>query len=228
MFVDRARITIKSAIMDFAPVNSGNAGNKGDINNDRLTSRRFIFEITRVEGNATLVEGDTHNKHEFYCYLRGRENFYITDYGRAHNGGYNTNYWADCYGMSPLVVMNNDNPIGTEFLYGDKKVSGDLNYQFDDEFKKLLSTGQYKLGISILGKCKEEDYNSDGPVTFDLYYTYQGKKQKALSLVVEGEFDDSTFFGWELAFEYMKGVYEEDGDGVNIDDYMEDNFMGDD
>ena len=228
----KARVIIKSTLMDHAAINSGNAASVAEIDNDRIASRRFIFDIFRVEGNADIRENDKEYRNRIYCYLKANNYFYTTDKGYSYNGLAVKR--ADCYGFSPIVVMNEKNPISTEWLYGDKSTSGTINYQFDDGFKNLLSTGNYKLGISILGKCKENYWNSDGPVTFDLYYTYQGKTRKALSLVVEGEFDDSNFFGWEPAFDYAydfdtggnSGNREKYGFSLNRDDFMDDCFYG--
>ena len=222
----KARVIIKSQILDWGAINSGNSSH----DSERLATRRFLFEIRYVEGNAVVKEGDKQNRNKFYCYLRAENYFYTTDSGRSFDGTYGYN--ADCYGFAPWGVME---PINTQYLYGDSSVSSELNFKFDEGFKTLVRTGKYKLGISILGKCREEWYQSDGPATLDLYYTYQGKKKKAISLVVEGEFDDSTFFGWEHAYDaafdntYDEfGILEDNQDafGLNVDleDFIDDNF----
>ncbi|MBQ2325027.1 MAG: hypothetical protein II377_02130, partial [Clostridia bacterium] len=58
--------------------------------------------------------------------------------------------------------------------------------------------------------------------TFNLYYYYGGEKKLALTLYMEGEFDDSTFFGWEHAFEYAI----EGSETKKKKDHMKDNFIG--
>ena len=171
----KARVNVNSIILDAATVQVIDE----QIEPDRIVSRRFIFELTKVEGNAVLRDGDKNNRNKFYCYLRA-----------------NTYFNVGCDWASPLVpdltsternkmpnfVMNYDNPINTEFLYGDKSVSGEINYQFPYEAKQLLNTGKYQLGLSIIGICREAYWNSDGPVTFDLYYTYQGSTPFAFYL----------------------------------------------
>ena len=213
----KSRVTVKSTVLDYTSVSATGK----EIDDDKLVSRRFSFDLTRAEGNVTFSEEQS----ELYCYLKADS--YIH---QSNKGDYATN-------ESALVVMTDD--IATSFIYGKGTTSQDINYQFPEYFKKLVATGNYNVGISIIGECKEDFWNSDGPVTFDLYYTYQGKKQKALTLILEGEFDESTFFGWEHAYDYANGDYGDEanreayasryGDifvNIDIDDYIEDNFHG--
>ena len=55
------------------------------------------------------------------------------------------------------------------------------NQVFDAKVSPVLDVdGKYQLGMSIIGICRENYWNSDGPVTLDLYYTYQGKRRKGM------------------------------------------------
>ena len=219
----KARVIVRSTILDYASL--GNDG-VGEITPDNLVSRRFLFELVRVEGNAVLHEPESdsgtikdRNKSRLYCYLKA--NSYI----KQENDG--QVLWEE----RPVLSLV-DNAINTDYIYFKGSVTRELNYQFPDYIKKLVSTGNYKLGLSIVGFCKEDYWNSDGPVTFDLYYTYQGKKQKAFTFIIEGEFDDSQFFGFEHAFDYVIEDYydeyyaDEYGLPYDIDDYINDNFYG--
>lgn len=228
----KARVNVNSIILDTATVQVIDE----QIEPDRIVSRRFIFELTKVDGNAVLRDGDKNNRNKFYCYLRANTYFNV---GCDWVSRWVPDLTSTAQNKMPNFVMNYDNPINTEFLYGDKSISGEINYQFPYEALQLLSTGDYQLGISMIGICREDYWNSDGPVTFDLYYTYKGKKQKALSLVIEGEFDESTYFGWESAFDYAYRDYsDEDLCGaahdkgydknfkIKIDDFIDDCFYG--
>ena len=226
----KARVVVNSTILDI----SGIMMEKNVENNmDRLASRRFIFELTKVEGKAVIANDNQSCRNKLYCYLRADSYFYIK------NDKFRPELYNSASDVLPNMVMNYSNPINTEFIYGDKSTTGEINYQFSSEVKDLLSAGYYQLGISLIGICREDYWNSDGPVTFNLYYTYQGKKQKALTFVIEGEFDDSTYFGWEHAFDYVYGDYSDEENcslahdlgfdkhyHVDIDDYIEDNFYG--
>ena len=69
-----------------------------------------------------------------------------------------------------------------------------------------------------------------------MYYTYKGEQRKALTLIIEGQFDESEFFGWEHAFDSAHEDYSDeyfnDGDWryedteYDIEDFIEDNFYG--
>ena len=200
----KARVIVNSTILDTATVQVSD----NNVNPNRIISRRFIFELTKVEGKAIIVNGLSACRNKIYCYLKANTYFNVSTVNNI------TELYSTAKNTMPSIVMNYNNPINTEFLYGDKSTSGEINYQFPYEAKQLLNTGKYQLGLSIIGICREDYWNSDGPVTFDLYYTYQGKKQKALSLVIEGEFDDSTIFGWESAFDYA------------FDDYSDEHWCG--
>ena len=231
----KAQVIVNSTILDTATIQMQD--NNSIVEQDRIISRRFIFELTKVEGKAIIVNGLSSCRNKLYCYLRADTYFNVNN-GRPML--YSIPELSSTYSNKmPDMVMNYNNPINTEFLYGDTSTSGEINYQFPYEAKQLLNTGKYQLGLSIIGICREDYWNSDGPVTFDLYYTYKGKKQKALSLVIEGEFDDSTIFGWESAFDYAFddysaehwcGVAHDKGYDENlkikIKDFIDDCFYG--
>ena len=100
--------------------------------------------------------------------------------------------------------------------------SDSINLKFDEEWQSYVQSGWCDLGISIYGTITREYWDSNGDTEFNLYYYYGGEKKLALTLYLEGEFDDSTFFGWEHAFEYaIEG--QEDG---KRDDHIDDNFIG--
>ena len=226
----KARVIVNSTILDVSGIMMEKNVEK---NMDRLVSRKFIFELTKVEGNAIIANDVYSCRNKLYCYLKADSYFYVK------NDNFRPELYNTASNVLPNMVMNYSNPINTEFLYGDKSTTGEINYQFSNEVKDLLSAGYYQLGISLVGICREDYWNSDGPVTFNLYYTYQGKKQKALTFVIEGEFDDSTYFGWEHAFDYVYEDYSDEENcslahdlgfdkhyHVDIEDYIEDNFYG--
>ena len=216
----KARVTIKSTVLP--------AAISGDGTKNQSISRRFLFELLRVEGNAVLHKPDPNLPNDrclsrLYCHLAA-EKYIKQSYDFLLN--------------DTLKFMTTD--ISTEFIYGSGSISKDLNYQFSDYIKAIMATGQYNLGLSIIGKCKETWFENDGPVTFDLYYTYQGVKRKAVTLIVEGEFDDSEFFGWEHAFDRAdNNFWDQYGlqdayitlNGspefyIDIWDFIDDNFYG--
>ena len=68
-------------ILDDAFITSDDSGKQ---NENKIISRRFLFELTRVEGNADLDAA----KSELYCYLRSSRYHYQDDI--AHP---NTDAW---------------------------------------------------------------------------------------------------------------------------------------
>ena len=223
----KSRVIINSKILDYA--SRGDDGGTQVINDDALLSRRFIFELTRVEGNAQIhkatgtsgiIKDRSYSK--VYCYLKAK--FYINQSSSGGNESYPIRYPNGEY---PVVSLVNQ-PINTDFMYYKGTVVGDLNYEFPEHFKTLMKTGNYNLNISVYGLCKEDTWNNDGPATLDLYYTYQGKKLKAFTLIIEGEFDESEFFGFEHAYDYINGDTRDEDKGYEFDleDYIDDNFYG--
>ncbi len=219
----RARVQVNSTVLDYA--SRGGDGGTVVIEDGALLSRRFIFELTRVDGNAVLHQAtgtsgtiQHRSKSKLYCYLKAKSYIHQTSYQMGE--GYPLRYPSDEPPMLTLV----DQAINTAFIYGDKTVSSPLNFEFPQHFKTLMKTGNYNLNISVFGLCKEDYMNDDGPVTLDLYYTYQGKKMKAFSLTVEGEFDDSLFFGFEHAYDYINDTKTDKG--FDIKDHINDNFYG--
>lgn len=221
----KERVVVHSTVLDYASIGTDGL-NSGMPSVDSLVSRRFIFELTRVEGNAKLHEPESdagtiehRNKSRLYCYLRA--NTYIRQSNQASYFYIDREYWELPHESFKGSI------ISTPYIYGHGSMSGSLNIQVPEHIKSLIATGDYKLGVSIIGMCYEDYWNSDGPVTFDLYYTYQGKKQKAITVIVEGEFDDSKFFGFEHAFDYVSGDrYDDAYKGYNIKDFINDNFYG--
>ena len=226
----KSRVAVQSTILDYASVGADGLGY--DVNSDNLVSRRFIFELTHVDGDAELHKPASdsgtvadRNRSRLYCYLRA--DVYVKQSSEG-------SYWYGRYPLSEAPTVSFDqNVISTDFIKDVGSVEDSFNVTMPTHIKNLVATGKYNVGISIIGLCKEGYWNSDGPVTFDLYYTYQGKKQKAFTLILEGEFDDSQFFGFEHAFDYATGNYYDDeyhadvfGYPYDIDDYIEDNFYG--
>ena len=225
-------VSVKSKLMDYATINIKD----GVQDDDRIISRRFLFELIGVEGNAVLREDDPDHRSSVPCYLRAED--YI--YTQAHSSGkYGSNITRPDLYTDMVAYMNLDNPISTDYIRGKGSRQSSINYQFSEEFINTYESGYYKLGISIIGKCTEQYWQEDGPVIFDLYYTINGQKKKALTLTIEGEFDDSTFFGWEHAYDYAyndgndewwldylnynKTVYDI---AINRKDFIDDNFYG--
>ena len=225
-------VSVKSNLMDYATINVKD----GVQDDDRIISRRFLFELIGVEGEAVLREDDPDNRSSVPCYLRAED--YI--YTEAHSSGkYGSKITRPDLYNDMVAYMNLDNPISTDYIRGKGSRQSSINYQFSEEFINTYESGYYKLGISIIGKCTEQYWQEDGPVIFDLYYTINGQKKKALSLTIEGEFDDSTFFGWEHAYDY---AYNDGNDewwleycnynetiydiAINRKDFIDDNFYG--
>ena len=217
----RARVTVKSTVLDYA---TKGADFNWKVTDQHIISRRFIFELIRVEGNAVLHTSASdsgtikdRNKSRLYCYLKAEHYLYQDKNGLP---------------LKSTNISLNDQTISTPFIYYKGSREGDLNFQFPEYFKNFISSGNYNLGISIIGLCKEDTWNNDGPATLDLYYTYQGKKQKAMTLIIEGEFDESEFFGFEHAFDRLDENYTDDRYGkeydleYNIEDFIDDNFYG--
>jgi hypothetical protein len=225
----KARVMVNSTVLPVA--SRGSDWFWEDPKSDALVSYRFIFELIDVVGNAKLYEPDPdtysgtiadRDKSRLYCYLRAEQYFNQNSFGHT---------FEDEQAFVSLV----NNTINTPFIYYQGSQSGNLNYKLPNYFRSLLATGKYNLGVSLVGLCQEDLWNNEGPVTFDLYYTYQGEQKKALTLIIEGQFDESEFFGWEHAFDYAHGDYgdEDFKDGwlyddmeYDIDDFIEDNFYG--
>ena len=244
----KARVVVKSIILDDAFITSDESGTP---NENKIISRRFLFELTRVEGNADLDA----SKSELYCYLRSSRYHYQDDTAHPNTDAWPSEqkqfyidflkeYLKDDPDRLELELENlnqafRDGTYGNQhdsFYYtlGDASAintpkikykgshSDAINLKFGDEWKAYAESGWVNLGLSIDGTITREFWDSDGPATFNLYYTYRGEKKLALTLYLEGEFDDSTYFGWEHAFEYAVQGWK----GNNREDHMEDNFIG--
>ena len=229
----KARVIVKSSGMEEGFV-TGKIQD-GSTAKDKLITRRFIFELTRVEGSANLSA----NK-ELYCYLRANRYHYQQDDAQIKSNLKSTYDYVwrlkteryQYKGYFPSMVENKakyedtikyfsllyevpykSQPTTPQIKYKGSH-SDNFNISFSDEMRNFVQTGWCDLGIAINGLILRDHWDSDGPATFNLYYTYKGEKKLALTLNLEGEFDDSTYFGWEHAFEYLI-------EGRNDDEYPE-------
>ena len=250
----KARVIVESNVLDEAFYTSVDY----HINNtvqakDKLISRRFIFELTSVEGDATL------NSQSLYCYLRANEYLFqqndaqikssfksLYDYVwslQVHNNQYKS-YFQQMQSSKALYEKTikyftsfyeapwQSRPTTPHIQYKGKHEDA-FNISFSDEMRGFVENGLADLGISINGRLLRDYWDSDGPATFNLYYTYKGEKKLALTLNLEGEFDESTYFGWEHAFEYLLEDREDERyldhdmfEYNNRKDFVNDNFNG--
>lgn len=253
----KARVKIESKILDNGFYTSDENGEK---NKDKLITRRFLFELTSVQGDATLSKDES----GLYCYLRASGYQYQDQNAQIDRGEWKNElediYWQfaqtiiyEKLGYFPgvpkweaevaaakqefkkqwdLMVKEKDDTLyytlddasalKTPVISIKGSYRDDINIRFDDAWKSYVQSGWCDLGISMQGKLISEYWDSDGPATLHLYYYQGGKKKLALSVYLQGEFDDSTHFGWEHAFEY---AIEGNEDG-NRDDHMDENFIG--
>ena len=206
-----ARVMVQSTILDdafYGPTNNqSHDDNKFTDATGKIYSRRFYFELIKVEGDAVLdtsTSSDDRNESKLICYLKGNRYHY------QYTSGASSIYPHKEYGHY----------LNTPWLINSTSYSQNLNIQFSDEWRNYLATGNYSLGFSLYGDCLENYWNSDEYAIFELYYTYKGQTKKAMELNIQGEFDDSTFFGWERIFEYINCT-----DAPNdLEDFMSDNF----
>lgn len=210
----KARVTVKSVVLDDAFLGPGlynpDSFDESAVSKDEIFSRCFYFDLIRVEGNAKLFEpasSDEVDMSILTCYLRGER------YHHQSTASTPSFYTLNIY----------DSIINTPEKHG--VTTGNLNVSFSERWKNLMDMGHYYVGISLFGDCYEDWWNSDDDAILNIYYEYQGVKKKALTLNMEGEWDDNTFFGWELAYEYVNGN-RTDSDGIDVEDYMKDNFRG--
>ena len=252
----KAMVTVQSTIMDFGFVTADQKGNQND---DKLITRRFLFELTRVEGNAELhaPKSGQRDQGEVYCYLRANSYNYQSLDGKPNTEDWKSNveadYWEEVeYYLSDRIsedfkeyfsalaietwntetanvkydsfyyTIDQSAYLNTPHIKYGGEYSDTINMKLDDSWYNYVASGICDLGISINGRLVSEYWDSTGDATFNLYYTYEGEKKLALTLYLEGEFDDSKFFGWEHAFEYaVEGL-----EGNNRDDHMDENFIG--
>ena len=233
----KAKVTVESKVIDYGFYTNDSSGKR---QNDKIVTRRFLFELTRVEGNAELhtPNNGERNQSSLYCYLRANVYNYQNPIAGANTGAWQSNmkdsYWADMQKQFDYY-WENDPYFGGEYVvqfwdevnniwskgtanvkytslyysldeasylntphikYGGTH-SDNINLKFDEDWSNYVVSGLCDLGISINGRLTREKWDSDGDATFNLYYDYQGQKRLALTLYLEGEFDDSQFFGWE-------------------------------
>lgn len=218
----KARVIIKSKILEDGFVISDAKTNT--VTENRIVTRRFRFELTRVEGNALLpseASGGAKDTAEngFYCYLKAER------YHKQQEGG--GGYPTIVNGDYATILAQAKATINTPKIYKKGSYSDSISVTFGEEWKNYIRAGYADAGVALNGSCFEDFWNSDGPATIHLNYTYQGKKRRALSLYLEGEFDDSTYFGWQQAFDYVNGDYSDDKYyDSDVQDFMEDNFIG--
>ena len=253
-----ARVVIKSKILDNGFYTDDE---NGEPNKDRIISRRFLFELTSVEGDAELSE----DKSELYCYLRASNYLYQDQNAQTDSDKWKAesavSYWefvdalfaqADYRPEDPEWVeeyefyqqafaetwkklsknkpsnyyytLDGASALSTPPLQYGKQTShsDNINLSFDEEWQSYVQSGWCDLGISINGTVTRDYWDSDGEATFNLYYYHGGEKKLALTLYLEGEFDDSTHFGWEHAFKYAI----DGSESSNKKDHMSDNFIG--
>ena len=221
----KARVVIKSTVIDegFRIIDP----NTGEVDEKRIITRKFLFELTRVEGDAVLYKANPddemdRDKSECYCYLKAKSYQKQKENGRADIDEYFTHA---------------SNPINTPKLYDTDAYEEYIQIDFPDSWKEAVSKGYAQVGIAINGSSKESWYNSDGYANLILYYTYQGKIKMAFELMLEGEMDDSTYYGWQHAYAYFDGTrntmdrLDEDygwteGINANVGDFIKDNFTG--
>ena len=209
----KARISINSIILDYGYMGPTAKNDASDVTSNMLWGRKFYFELTRVVGNAELHQpsGDKERNGSYMeCYLRADIYCFLEIDGTMPG--------SNKLGRADYITTT---PIKTG------KVSGNIDVSFTQPWQAYVESGQYKLGVSIFGECHEKKWNSDGPANFTLYYTYQGVKRKAFTFYMEGEWDDSVFYGWEMAYDYNEDWYQNNPPkGVDVEDYMVDNFVG--
>ena len=128
-------------------------------------------------------------------------------------------YTANVTYESYYMTTNTIPSLNTSKIQFIGRTSGSLNFGFNDEWRNFAKSNWCDIGISMAGTCEYSGKKSHGPTTFNIYYTYQGEKKLALSLYIEGYFDDDNFYGWEHAYEYAV----EGNDGDDRDDHVEDN-----
>lgn len=129
-----------------------------------------------------------------------------------------------CNKTYPSLYTNLDRGalINTPKLTRNATYGARLNLAFDDTWRNYLSSGWCDIGVSLEGILARESKSGEGPVTFHLYYNYQGVQRRALTLYLQGKFNESTHFGWQQAFSYAI-----DGLGTSeTEKFIEDNFVG--
>lgn len=259
----KARVVVRSTVIDHGFVTPDFNGN---VREDKIITRRFLFDLTRVVGNAELHtprSANERNQSELYCYLRAKNYSYQSNDAKVNASAWQSNmrsvflaqkeellnyYWENDPSFSPQHMtqfweeVNKIWETGTErvaydtFYYSTDPASSintpqihykgshsdSVNVKFADEWRNYVASDVCDLGISINGTVTAKFWDSTGDATFHLYYNYQGEKRLALTLYLQGEFDDSKFFGWEHAFEYaIEGL-----ESNNRDDHMDENFIG--
>ena len=206
----RARVTVKSSIIGDGFSNSA----------DYIVSRSFYFDLIRVEGDAAVINPNKTNKFEntsrLKCTLRAeRYHPYVVN-------SYDSRVWFnEVAGLcAPWMVQIWPEPLGdTVYTY-------QMGLNFSDAWRNLIASGYYDLGVSMYGWCVEPGLDDDGILYTTLMYQKHGAWFPAVSLYMEGEWDDNQYLGWERAYDYIEKV--ESGAYIwDVEkDYMKDNFLG--
>ena len=193
----------------------------------RIITRKFLFELTRVEGNAVLYEpdpddGKDRDKSKCYCYLKAEKYQRTRENGRPDIDEY---------------FIHADKPISTPQIHYIGSHSDNIQIQFSESWRDAVESGYCYVGVAINGSSIESWYNSDGYANLELLYTYKGRERRAIRLCLEGEMDDSTYFGWQHAYAYFDGSKDkmnrlDEFYGLpkeiqaDVNDFMKDNFVG--
>lgn len=193
----------------------------------RIITRKFLFELTRVEGNAVLYKADPDDKNDrdkskCYCYLKAEKYQDARENGRPDIDEYFTH--ANSTISTPQIHY-----IGSH--------SDSIQIQFSKAWRDAVEAGYCHVGVAINGSSIESWYNSDGYANLELLYTYKGVERRAIRLCLEGEMDDSTYFGWQHAYAYFDGTKDkmnrlDEFYGLpkdihaDVNDFMKDNFVG--
>ena len=221
----KARVTIKASIIDegIRIVDY----ETGEPNQKRIITRKFLFDLTRVEGNAVLYEPDPNDakdidRSQCYCYLKANSYHDARETGRP-------DYDAHFVHASQAISTPQIHYIGSH--------SDNIQIQFSKAWRDAVEAGYCDIGVAINGSSLESWYNSDGYANLELLYTYKGAERRAIRLCLEGEMDDSTYFGWQHAYAYFDGTKDKmnrldevyglpEEIQADVNDFMKDNFVG--
>ena len=211
-----ATVVVKSVLLEHSYKGPTTASEIGSDAEQMIFSRRFMFElIDAVGGNAEIdksVDSAGNKRNRLNCYLRADKYNYFTE----------SNAPATETFIEHINLINTPNLNGPYTSYMSR-----LNITFDESVRNYVASGDYSLAFAMFGDCYEYYWQSDGIVNFTLYYRHDGKTKKAFTMYMEGEWDDSTFYGWERIFEYYEyWLKNGEAPGGSLNDYASDNFVG--
>lgn len=182
----------------------------------RYIGRIFYFELYDVKGDAKLSEeAKGNNPLNRVTALLNAEYEFAAGYGAYPTGSQirvsNDKFFYNCIDTSSSPVSKG-------------KTEGSVDLSFSEEYKKLVESGVFKPYLFIEGELREGWFEHDENVHFTLFYRKNGVDLPALTLHMEGEFDDYKELGPELAFQYY---YDENEGYEGLEDgFVEDNFRG--